>query len=206
MGKSNCIHAGGFLATLSGDYTSAIKFDNQNLQLVIAQRDSASIAETLNFLGNDYSDLGKYDEAYYYFTQSYRVARAINDSLKMTVAIYNIGTVLTELGQYDLALDHFSVATRISEAINDIDGLPYNQDAVGDVFLRKRDFEKAETNLIKAFKNTKTRKLTVLEPRVLKHLARLYFETKQFDKALASYDSAAKIYRSTSNQFGVARS
>jgi signal transduction histidine kinase len=194
----------GFLATLSGDYTSAIKFDNQNLQLVIAQRDSASIAETLNFLGNDYSDLGKYDEAYYYFTQSYRVARAINDSLKMTVAIYNIGTVLTELGQYDLALDHFSVATRISEAINDIDGLPYNQDAVGDVFLRKKDFSKAEDNLVKALKNTKTRKLTVLEPRVLKHLARLYFETKQFDKALASYDSAAKIYRSNSNQFGVA--
>lgn len=194
----------GFLATLSGDYTSAIKFDNQNLQLVIAQRDSASIAETLNFLGNDYSDLGKYDEAYYYFTQSYRVARAINDSLKMTVAIYNIGTVLTELGQYDLALDHFSVATRISEAINDIDGLPYNQDAVGDVFLRKKDFSKAEDNLIKALKNTKTRKLTVLEPRVLKHLARLYFETKQFDKALSSYDSAAKIYRSNSNQFGVA--
>lgn len=194
----------GFLATLSGNYTSAIKFDNQNLQLVVAQRDSAAISETLNFLGNDYSDLGKYDEAYYYFTQSYRVARAINDSLKMTVAIYNIGTVLTELGQYDLALDHFAVATRISEAINDIDGLPYNQDAVGDVFLRKKDFGKAEDNLVKALKNTKTRKLTVLEPRVLKHLARLYFETKQFDKALASYDSAARIYKSNSNQFGVA--
>lgn len=194
----------GFLATLSGDYTSAIKFDNQNLQLVINQRDSAAIAESLNFLGNDYSDLGKYDEAYYYFTQSYRVARAINDSLKMTVAIYNIGTVLTELGQYDLALDHFSVATRISEAIDDIDGLPYNQDAVGDVLLRKKDYQKAEENLVKALKNTKTRKLTVLEPRVLKHLARLYIETENFEKALAAYDSATRIYKSTSNEFGVA--
>lgn len=194
----------GFLATLSGDYTSAIKFDNQNLQLVITQRDSAAIAESLNYLGNDYSDLGKFDEAYYYFTQSYRVARAINDSLKMTVAIYNIGTVLTELGQYDLALDHFSVATRISEAIDDIDGLPYNQDAVGDVLLRKKDYQKAEENLVKALKNTKTRKLTVLEPRVLKHLARLYIETENFEKALAAYDSATRIYRSTSNEFGVA--
>lgn len=194
----------GFMATLSGDYTSAIKFDNQNLQLVISQRDSAAIAESLNFLGNDYSDLGKYDEAYYYFTQSYRVARAINDSLKMTVAIYNIGTVLTELGQYDLALDHFSVATRISEAIDDIDGLPYNQDAVGDVLLRKKDYQKAEENLVKALKNTKTQKLTVLEPRVLKHLARLYIETENFEKALAAYDSATRIYKSTSNEFGVA--
>lgn len=194
----------GFLATISGDYTRAIKFDNQNLQLVIAQQDSASIAETLNFLGNDYSDLGKYDEAYYYFTQSYRVARAISDSLKMAVAIYNIGTVLTEMGQYDLALDHFSVATQLSEDINDLDGLPYNQDAVGDVFLRKKDFNKAEENLLRSLKNTKARNITVLEPRIRKNLARLYFATNQFEKAFASYDSAAKIYRSTANAFGEA--
>lgn len=194
----------GFLATISGDYSRAMKFDNQNLQMVIEKRDSASIAETLNFLGNDYSDLGKYDEAYYYFTQSYRVARAIDDSLKMTVSIYNIGTVLTELGQYDLALDHFDVATRISEAVGDLDGLPYNQDAVGDVFLRKKDFVKAEENLTRALKNTRARKITVLEPRVLKHLARLYLATNQFEKALAAYDSAAPIYRSTNNEFGVA--
>lgn len=194
----------GFLATISGDYSRAMKFDNQNLQMVIEKRDSASIAETLNFLGNDYSDLGRYDEAYYYFTQSYRVARAINDSLKMTVSIYNIGTVLTELGQYDLALDHFDVATRISEAVGDLDGLPYNQDAVGDVFLRKKDFKKAEENLTKALKNTRARKITVLEPRVLKNLARLYLATRQFEKALAAYDSAARIYRSTNNEFGVA--
>ncbi|MCE7863164.1 MAG: hypothetical protein DYG99_06450 [Bacteroidetes bacterium CHB5] len=194
----------GFLATISGDYSRAMKFDNQNLQMVIEKRDSASIAETLNFLGNDYSDLGKYDEAYYYFTQSYRVARAIDDSLKMTVSIYNIGTVLTELGQYDLALDHFDVATRISEAVGDLDGLPYNQDAVGDVFLRKKDFVKAEENLTRALKNTRARKITVLEPRVLKHLARLYLATNQFEKALAAYDSAARIYRSTNNEFGVA--
>lgn len=194
----------GFLATLSGDYTRAIKFDNQNLQLVIAQQDSASISETLNFLGNDYNDLGKYDEAYYYFTQSYRVARAINDSLKMTVAIYNIGTVLTEMGQYDLALDHFSVATKLSEAIDDLDGLPHNQDAVGDVFLRKKDFDKAEENLLKALKNTKARNITVLEPRIRKNLARLYFATNKFEQAFASYDTAIQIYRSTGNAFGEA--
>ncbi|MBX2896685.1 MAG: tetratricopeptide repeat protein [Cyclobacteriaceae bacterium] len=203
-GKVSAYSQEGFLATISGDYTSAIKYDNLNLQLVISKRDSAAIAETLNYLGNDYSDLGKYDEAYYYFTQSYRVARAINDTLAMAVAMFNTGTVLTELGQYDLALDHFSVAIKLSEASNDLDGLPYNQDAVGDVFLRKKDYGKAEENLTKALKNTKARKITVLEPRILKHLAKLYFETKQFDKALAMYDSATRIYEHNSNEFGVA--
>jgi len=191
----------GFLATLSGDYTRAIKFDNQNLQLVIAQQDSASISETLNFLGNDYSDLGKYDEAYYYFTQSYRVARAINDSLKMTVAIYNIGTVLTEMGQYDLALDHFSVATKLSEPIDDLDGLPHNQDAVGDVFLRKKDFDKAEENLLKALKNTKARNITVLEPRIRKNLARLYFATNKFESCTLQQTNLSKPLPVTIRQY-----
>jgi tetratricopeptide (TPR) repeat protein len=78
--------------------------------------DSTAIAESLNDLGNDYIELGKYDEAYYYFTQSYRIARQLNDSLKMTIAIFNTGTVLTELGQYDLALDHLKVSAESQQS------------------------------------------------------------------------------------------
>ncbi|MBN8577285.1 MAG: tetratricopeptide repeat protein [Cytophagales bacterium] len=203
-GKTKTYRQEVYLAAISGDYASAIKFANQNLQLVVSQKDSVAISESLNFVGYGYNELGKYDEAYYYFAQSYRVARGIRDSLKMAISMFNIGTVLTELGQYDLALDHFRVATRTSEAVGDWDGLPYNQDAVGDVFLRKKDYKKAEENFQKALKNTRARNLTILEPRVLSHLARLYFETNDFSKALLAYDSAIKIFIHSSNEFGEA--
>lgn len=203
-GKSKAYAQEGFLATISGDYNTAMKFDNENLQSVIAQGDSSAIAESLNFLGNDYHDIGKYDEAYYYFTQSYRVARAIDDSLKMTVAIYNIGRVLNELSQYDLALDHFKVSTKISEIINDLDGIPYDLEAIGDVYLRKKEYNKSEEFLLKALSGIRSRKLTVIEPRALNHLAQLHFEKGDPDKALAYYDTAAMLYRQASNEFGVA--
>ncbi|MDZ7649009.1 MAG: tetratricopeptide repeat protein [Cytophagales bacterium] len=96
--RPHALSQAGYLATINGDHSSAMKFDNENLQLVMSMGDSISIAESLNNLGNDYMELGKYDEAYYYFTQSYRIARQNQDSLKMTVAIFNTGTVLTELG------------------------------------------------------------------------------------------------------------
>jgi len=68
----------GLLSAQTGDFGTAMKIDNQNLTYAMEAKDSAGIAEILNFLGNDYLDMGQYDEAYYYFTQSFRVAKAIN--------------------------------------------------------------------------------------------------------------------------------
>lgn len=193
-----------FLATLSGDYSTAMKYDNLNLQMRLEAQDSAAIAETLNFLGNDYSDLGKYDEAYYYFTQSYRVARAINDQMKMAIAIYNIGLVLNELGQYDLALNHFNFSGELSEKIGDKDGMVYLLDATGELYLKKKEYVKSEEYLLSALKALRERNLTIIEPRVLKRLARLKFELKDYPKALAYYDSASLIHNKAHNEFGVA--
>jgi tetratricopeptide (TPR) repeat protein len=195
-----------FLATLSGDYSTAMKYDNLNLQMRLEQQDSAAIAEVLNFLGNDYSDLGKYDEAYYYFTQSYRVARAINDQMKMAIAIYNIGLVLNELGQYELALNHFNFSRDMSEKIGDLDGSVYLLDATGELYLKKKEYQKSEEYLRSALKALRERKLTIIEPRVLKRLARLKFELKDFNQALAYYDSASVIHNKAHNEFGVAES
>ena len=193
-----------FLATLSGDYSTAMKYDNLNLQMRLEEKDSVAISTVLNFLGNDYSDLGKYDEAYYYFTQSYRVARAINNQMKMTIAIYNIGLVLNELGQYDLALNHFKFSKELSEKIGDLDGPVYFMDAAGELYLKKKEYKQSEEYLLSALKLVRERNLIILEPRVLKKLAQLKFELKDFDTALAYYDSASIIHNQAHNEFGVA--
>ena len=66
----------GTLSTLSGDYSTALRYDNQALQQSLINNDSTSIAVHFNNIANDYYDLGEYDEAYNYFTNSYRVASA----------------------------------------------------------------------------------------------------------------------------------
>lgn len=204
-GKSKALIQAALLSTISGDYNTSMKYDNQNLQLAIEQKDSLLLSKALSFLGNDYQDLGKYDEAYYYFTQSFKVGKSKKDTTRMTIAIHNIGMVLKELGQYDLALEHFKISTALSDAIGDADGTAFDDDARGDVYLRKKDYRKSEKYLLKALQLIRERKITVIEPRALTHLAKLWLAKNEPEKAKAYYDTAAMIYRQSNNEFGVAQ-
>jgi signal transduction histidine kinase len=192
------------LASLSGDYSTALKLDNANLALVLEDKDSASISAVLNFIGNDYHDLGRYDEAYYYFTQSHKIATAIGDSLRMVKSMHNVGTVFKELGQYDIALQHFDLARKIGEGIKDQDGLAYMLDEKGDLYLRQGEYDKAKELLFEAMRVIKERNLPMIEHRTLTKLAQVATALKDYDMALMYYDSANTIHKKHDNGFGVA--
>ena len=193
-----------FLASISGDYTSAMKLDNSFLQIAMAIKDSALIVDALSYLGNDYHDLSIYDEAYFYFTQSYQVSRAIKDTLKMGVAVYNIGLVLNEVGQYDLAIRHFEFSKKLSEEAHDEAGFSYVENAMGEVYLRKKEFTKADGFFKNALSSTRRIKEEVLEPKILKNIAQLNYDLKKYERALAYYDTTNMRYTKASNEFGIA--
>jgi signal transduction histidine kinase len=192
------------LASLSGDYSTALKYDNTNLGNVVEDKDSIAIAAVLNYIGNDYHDLGQYDEAYYYFTQAHKVAAAIHDSLRMVKALHNVGTVFKELGQYDIALQHFDLSRRIGERIKDDDGLAYMLDEKADVSLRQKDYDEARKQLLEAMKVIKNRELWIIKHRALTKLAIISSALGEYDEAIAYYDSAYALHKQYDNEFGVA--
>lgn len=205
--KKQKIHAYqniGALYSLSGDYSTALRYDNLALQNSLDHRDSANLTINYNNVASDYYDLGEYDEAFYYFTQSYRVARAIEDSLRMTIALHNVGRVFKELGQYDRALQHLHLSLDMSTSINDIEGVPYSLDEIGDVMLRKGEYDSALNVLSKSLKLTREQKLLVLEPKTLAKLATLQLNWENYSKALAYYDSTYTLHERTGNEFGIA--
>lgn len=193
-----------FIYAVSGDYATALRYDNENLEDVLSQKDSSKIAEILNLVGNDYFDFGRYDQAYYYFTQSHRIASAIDDSLRMDITIHNVGTVFKELGQYDLAMQHFVHSRRIGEKIKDDDGLAYFVDEEADIALRKKEYQKAKEKLEESRRIIIDRKLTVIEYRTLTKFARLYLALGEYNKALAYYDSLNELQKRHNNKFGIA--
>ncbi len=193
-----------FLATIMGDFTKALKFDNRNLQAVRNMNDSLAIAKALNNIGQDYSDLGEYDDAYYYITKGYKVARSIQDSLMQTICLFNLGHVFKELGQFDIALNHFTISSELSKKIGDLDGEAYLEEQIGSLYLSKKDFVKAEVHLSKALQATRERKITVIEPRALISLAELNLEERSYELSLDYYDSAYRLYAASKNHFGIA--
>jgi len=194
----------GALYAISGDYSTALRFDNLALQNSLEGRDSTNLSMDYNNVANDYYDLGEYDEAYFYFTQSFRVARAIEDSLRMAIAIHNVGRVFKELGQYERSLAHLSLSLEMSRKINDIEGVPYSLDEIGDVLLRKGEYDSALKILLQSVDLTRQQNLRILEPRTLAKLATVHLHSKDYDNALAYYDTTFKLHQKTGNEFGIA--
>ncbi|HEY0771057.1 MAG TPA: tetratricopeptide repeat protein, partial [Sphingobacteriaceae bacterium] len=194
----------GLLFAISGDYSTALRYDNQALQQSLFNNDSSTLAIDYNNIANDYYDLGEYDEAYNYFTQSYRVAKAKNDSLRMTVALHNVGRVFKELSQYDRALDHIKISLQMSEKINDREGVPYAYDEIGDVMIRQGKYDSALLALTRSLKLTREQNLHVLEPKTLAKLATVYLHNDNPRTALAYYDTTYQLHAKTNNRFGIA--
>jgi len=195
-----------YLSTVRGDFVTALKFDKARFPIALATKDSANIATSNNFLGNDYINLGEYDEAYYYFTESFRISRAIKDSLQTAIALHNVGTVFKELGQYDIAMDHIELARKLSSQINDLDGLAYTYYELGDIYLRSGKYKESEKALLKALSITRERDINIIEPDIISRMARLYLRKNEFESAYKYYDSAEMLHAKTQNEYGLAES
>jgi len=193
-----------FLMTISGDYSSSLRYDNLSLELDVAAKDSVGIARDYNNIGNDYYDLGEYDDAYFYFTQSHRVASAIEHKLRMLIALHNVGRVFKELGQYDQALAHLRLSMKMSEQEHDVAGIPYGLDEIGDVMLRNQQLDSAQIILMRSLQLTREIEEGVLEPRVLSKLATVFLRKSEFTTALAYYDTTYSLHQKTNNKFGMA--
>ncbi|MBL7857207.1 MAG: tetratricopeptide repeat protein [Cyclobacteriaceae bacterium] len=190
--------------TASGDFSTALRYDNLALQNSMAAKDSAHLAIDYNNIGNDYYDLGEYDEAYYYFTQSFRVARLLPDSFRMAIALHNVGRVFKELSQFERAISHLTLSKKISDLKGDTIGTAYYYDEMGDIALRNGEYDKALGFLQNALTMTRQHKEYVLEPSVLTKIARVYRNKKDYATALAFYDSTYQLHRRTNNQYGIA--
>ncbi|MBT1710402.1 tetratricopeptide repeat protein [Fulvivirgaceae bacterium PWU5] len=192
------------LYTISGDYSSALRYDNLALELDMIVKDSAGIAQEYNAIGNDYYDLGEYDDAYFYFTQSHRMASAARDTLRMLIALHNVGRVFKELGQFDQALDHLQLSKKLSETQNDREGIPYGLYEIGDVLLRKHEYDSALATLREALALVRTLHVDIIEPKVLSTMATAYLQQNDYKNALAFYDSAYALHQKTTNRYGMA--
>ncbi|MBT1687734.1 ATP-binding protein [Dawidia soli] len=192
------------LYTISGDYSSALRYDNLALELDMVVKDSAGIAQEYNAIGNDYYDLGEYDDAYFYFTQSHRMASAARDTLRMLIALHNVGRVFKELGQFDQALDHLQLSKKLSETQNDQEGIPYGLYEIGDVLLRKHEYDSALATLRQALALVRKLHVDIIEPKVLSTMATAYLQQNDYKNALAFYDSAYALHQKTTNRYGMA--
>lgn len=198
-----------------GDYTNALKYESVGLQAAISSKDSVSIATSHNNIGNFYYELGEYDEAYYFLTYAYKVlkrsAKSEKDSITANISLHNLGRVFKELGQYEISLKHLRASRNNSKLLNDKEGEPYSLDEIGDVKLRMEQYDSAlhylnlsvsEAN--KLLKDGGTITLREDQSKTFSKIAKAYLGKKNYNNALAYYDSTFNLHNLAANKFGIA--
>lgn len=200
-----------FLENVEGDYSDALRYHQQLINLYVANKDSsANLCRALMNVGRDYLDLGEYEDGYYYLTQSFKVAKSHNkvpqpaDSLVMAIALHNIGDVFLQLGRFDIALKHIEASQVISENIHDTEAPAYNYSVLGELFRRKKDYDQSEEYLLSSLAEARKHKIRVLIPRIQSSLARLYLDKKEFERSLMYYDSVITHETKINNRFMLA--
>lgn len=205
----------GLIFSLGGDYTSALSHETLALQLGIDKKDSTEIGRSYSNIGNYYYEIGVYDDAYFYLTTAYSILNkgtiSKDDSLLMNIVIHNVGRVFKEMGQYETALQHLRLAQKVSLKLDDKEGNPYALDEIGDVMLRIGKYDSALIYLQQSLKETNH--LLSLNPenivkelrtKTLIKIAKVYSALKEYDNALAYYDSTSRLHELTNNQYGIA--
>ncbi len=192
---------------IKGDYSTAIRYDDQALSIFFQLKDSAQIVKCYNNLGTNYYGLGKFDEAYFYHTQSYRMGKSIGDKLQIAISLHNLGSVFKELGQYDKASDYLKLSLSLSKEQKDEEAPAYFYSEIGDLYMRKNQFDSALIALRSALTFSRTVRLTIneLEPIILINIARSYLHKNDRSLARAYYDSASALFKKSENVFVLAK-
>lgn len=205
----------GLIFSLGGDYTSALSHETIALQLGIEKKDSTAIGNSYSNIGNYYYEIGVYDDAYFYLTTAYSILNkgiiSKADSILMNIVIHNVGRVFKEMGQYETSLQHLRLAQRVSRKLGDKEGNPYALDEIGDVMLRIGKYDSALLYLQQSLKETNhllsqnpENIVKELRTKTLIKIAKVYSSLKQYDNALAYYDSTSRLHELTNNQYGIA--
>ncbi|HYF68163.1 MAG TPA: tetratricopeptide repeat protein [Ohtaekwangia sp.] len=198
--KGRAYSSMGSIFRVRGDYRAALNADNTALEATVMLKDSTMLSLCFNNVGYDYYDLGEYDEAYHYFTRSYKIAQLRRDSMWMAISMHNVGRVFKSIGQYDRAMDYITFARKV----NDDRGEPFSLSEIGDVLLRKGEYDSAMIYLLDGLAKSKEYNLHGLQPRNMINIAKVFVKKQDMKTALSYYDTAYMLYSRNNDRYGIA--
>ena len=125
------------------NYTEALNYLNESLQIYKNIEDKKNIARCLNNIGNVYNNLGNYDKALDYHLQSLRIDEELDDKIGITSSLNNIGNVYQNINASEKALEYYLKALQLTYEIDDKHAIATALNNVGNVHLSQGDFERA---------------------------------------------------------------
>jgi tetratricopeptide (TPR) repeat protein len=126
-----------------GNYSLAIQYHQQSLQLAQSHGDKNSEAKALGNLGAAYSNLGQCERAIDFYQQHLTIAREIGNRQSEGFALGNLGVAYDSLGQYERAIDFYQQHLTIAREIGDRQGEGAALGRLGNTYDSLGQYERA---------------------------------------------------------------
>lgn len=141
--KADVQHQIGRIEYLRGNYTKAIDYFKQALQVYKQQNDKVYESIALNAIGENFYHLKKYNEAQDYLNKSLTLAIDYNVSETEGDALGNLGKVSYALGKPEKALNYLERALQIHEANKYLLNTLYTKNEIAEVLIAVNQPKKA---------------------------------------------------------------
>lgn len=143
-----------------------------------------------------YAVTGKQKKAIYYYGKSVPILEKSNAPASLAHTLYNLGGSLKEIGS-DRAIPVFERALRVARESNYRRIIGYAQEELGDIYLNKKDYVRADFYNREALKILQEDNDFYGIVNVMLNMGRLEYETGHFETALEYLEEALGMAEST---------
>lgn len=125
------------------NFEEAARYFMEAKRLAQVTANKVEEGNALNNIGGNYYLSGDYENALEYFKQSYTIREEIGNQLLIAKSLNNIALVYNKLNRPELSLRRYHRSLAILTEANAINELPVIYDNLGDLHLKKNNFDSA---------------------------------------------------------------
>lgn len=189
----------------NGNIDEAIEQLKAGIEAATKISNDSIFAKTANYLGGIYWSEGDCNNSTFYFEQGLKHAERINNNELISVIKMNLSGNYGSSGQNEKAIQFALDALEIKEKNNKSTGLCYDYIMVGEIFQNIGNIEKWKYYVHKAYQLKDTENCAILSDIVMiyNNLGRIAEAEKEFNKALAYYDTIVQVSKPVAYNQGI---
>ncbi len=194
-GDGNFLYNLGYAYYFLGDYTQAIKYQEQSLSIARETKNKQREGESLGNLGLTYYGLGEYNEAIKYQKQSLSIARETKNKQREGESLGNLGDVYYRLGDYTQAINYQKQSLSIARETKNKQHEGESLGNLGDIYYALGDYTQAIKYQKQSLSIARETKDRLGERKALRNLELAYNSVGDYTQAINYQKQSLSIAR-----------
>lgn len=194
-----------YVSKKKGEYQEALERYKASRQLFYEAGSSSKYATAFDDIADTYFKMGQYRDAIDYYKDAYEIKISLDDKSGAGFSTSNIGQAYWNLGNYDSAIYYHRQAIALNKEVNDVVDMAYSYEKIAALWKENGSIDSAINYYAIAedlyvSNNDTTDKLANLK----ESIGTVYYNVKNYEKAISYYELSKKMYENIGNEIGIA--